>query len=92
MSALRANVIVVTKTPKALLPVDKNRLIEQISAWPHQELCFSYYNYSHPINIFTEEEEPLEADRKVLAQSLQSRLTGDSRWKDLASSGMRAVG
>jgi len=82
MSALRADVIVVTKTPKALLPVDKNRLIEQISPWPHQKLYFSYYNYSHPINIFTEEEEPLEEQQILLltgiadAQSIKDYLIG----------------
>lgn len=81
-SALRADVIVVTKTPKALLPVDKNRLIEQISPWPHQKLYFSYYDYSHPIHVFTKEEVPLEEQQILLltgiadAQSIKDYLIG----------------
>ena len=82
MSALRADVIVVTKTPKALLPVDKNRLVEQIAPWPHQQLCFSYYDYSHPINVFTKDEIPLEEQQILLltgiadAQSIKDYLIG----------------
>ena len=81
-SVLRADVIIVTKTPKALLPVDKKRLIEQISPWPHQQLCFSYYDYSHPVNIFNKEEEPLEEQQILLltgiadAQSIKDYLMG----------------
>tara|TARA_Y100001978_G_scaffold196815_1_gene206792 strand:- start:1187 stop:2179 length:993 start_codon:yes stop_codon:yes gene_type:complete len=82
MSALRADVIVVTKTPKALLPVDKNRLVEQINPWPHQQLCFSYYDYSHPIHVFTKEEVSLEEQQILLltgiadAQSIKDYLLG----------------
>ena len=82
LSALRADIIVVTKVPKALLPVDKNRLIEQIAPWPHQQLCFSYYDYSHPVHIFTKEELPLDEQQILLltgiadAQSIKDYLIG----------------
>ena len=82
MGALRADVIVVTKTPKALLPVDKNRLVEQIAPWPHQQLCFSYYDYSHPIHVFNNEKVPLEEQQILLltgiadAQSIKDYLIG----------------
>ena len=82
MSALRADVIVVTKTPKALLPLDKNRLAEQINPWPHQQLYFSYYDYSHPVHVFTKEEVPLEEQQILLltgiadAQSIKDYLMG----------------
>ena len=82
LSALRADIIVVTKTPKALLPVDKNRLIEQIAPWPHQQLCFSYYDYSHPVHIFSKEEVPLDEQQILLltgiadAQSIKDYLIG----------------
>jgi tetraacyldisaccharide 4'-kinase len=62
---LRADVIVISKTPKALLPVDKKRLVEQISPWPHQELCFSYFDYTNPKHLFTTEETPL-AEQQIL--------------------------
>ena len=82
LSALRADVIVVTKSPKALLPVDKKRLIEQIAPWPHQQLCFSYYDYSHPVHIFNKEEVPLDEQQILLltgiadAQSIKDYLIG----------------
>ena len=50
--AQRADIIVVTKSPKAFLPVDKKRLVEQLSPWPHQHLCFSFYDYADPIYLF----------------------------------------
>ena len=74
LSALRADIIVVTKVPKALLPVDKNRLIEQIAPWPHQQLCFSYYDYSHPVHIFTKEELPLDEQQILLLRCVTHNL------------------
>ena len=82
LSALRADVIVVTKVPKALLPVDKKRLIEQIAPWPHQQLYFSYYDYSHPVHVFNKEEVPLDEQQILLltgiadAQSIKDYLIG----------------
>lgn len=82
LSVLRADIIVVTKTPKALLPVDKKRLVEQIAPWPHQQLCFSYYDYSHPIHLFSGEEAPLGEQQILLltgianAQSIKDYLIG----------------
>lgn len=82
LGVLRADVIVVSKTPKALFPVDKKRLVEQISPWPHQELCFSYLDYSDPKSLFTSEETPL-AEQQILlltgiadAQPLKDYLLG----------------
>ena len=81
-SALRADVIVVTKSPKAFLPLDKIRLIEQINPWPNQKLCFSYYDYSDPINIFTKEKVSLQEQQILLltgiadSQSIKDYLIG----------------
>lgn len=82
LSALRADIVVVTKSPKALLPVDKKRLVEQIAPWPHQQLCFSYFDYSHPIHLFNGEEVPLGEQQILLltgianAQPIKDYLMG----------------
>lgn len=80
--AQRADIIVVTKSPKAFLPVDKKRLVEQLSPWPHQHLCFSYYDYADPVYLFKGEKVSLQEQQIVLltgianAQSIKDYLIG----------------
>lgn len=82
ISALRADIIVITKSPRAFLPLDKNRLIEQINPWPNQKLCFSFNVYSDPINIFTKEKVSLQEQQILLltgiadSQSIKDYLVG----------------
>ncbi|MGC6470068.1 MAG: tetraacyldisaccharide 4'-kinase [Flavobacteriales bacterium] len=49
----RADIIVVTKTPNPLLPLDEYRLKEQISPFYHQKLCYSYINYLPLKGVFS---------------------------------------
>tara|TARA_B100000575_G_C23116510_1_gene645494 strand:- start:245 stop:1285 length:1041 start_codon:yes stop_codon:yes gene_type:complete len=62
---IRASTIIVTKTPRALLPVDKKRLIEQIAPWPHQKLFFSFYEYHKPKHVFSSKEISFD-EQKIL--------------------------
>lgn len=64
--AKRANIIVVTKSPKALLPLDKHRLEEQIAPSSHQTLCFSYLDYATPKSLFSNREVLLEEQEILL--------------------------
>jgi tetraacyldisaccharide 4'-kinase len=41
----RADVIVVTKTPRIFSPIVRKQLIEEIKPFPGQLVCFSYINY-----------------------------------------------
>jgi tetraacyldisaccharide 4'-kinase len=41
----RANIIVVTKTPRIFSPIVRKQLIEEIKPYPGQLICFSYINY-----------------------------------------------
>lgn len=41
----RADIIVVTKTPRIFSPIVRRQLIEDIKPFPGQLLCFSYINY-----------------------------------------------
>lgn len=43
----RADIIVVTKTPRIFSPIVRKQLIEEIKPFPGQLLCFSFINY-HP--------------------------------------------
>ncbi len=44
-SAKRADIIIVTKTPRVFSPIIKNILIKEINPKPHQSLYFSYIKY-----------------------------------------------
>jgi tetraacyldisaccharide 4'-kinase len=41
----RADVIVVTKTPRIFSPIVRKQLLEEIKPYPGQLVCFSYINY-----------------------------------------------
>jgi tetraacyldisaccharide 4'-kinase len=41
----RADIIVVTKTPRIFSPIVRKQLIEEIKPFPGQMVCFSYINY-----------------------------------------------
>ena len=41
----RADIIVVSKTPRVLSPIVRRQLIEDIKPYPGQLVCFSYINY-----------------------------------------------
>ena len=41
----RADIIVVTKTPKIFSPIVRKQLLEEIKPYPGQIVCFSYINY-----------------------------------------------
>jgi len=41
----RADIIVVTKTPRIFSPIVRNQLVEEIKPYPGQLICFAYINY-----------------------------------------------
>ncbi len=51
--AARADVIVVTKCPEILLPIERKRLLNEIKPLPHQKVYFSYITYGEfiPVNF-----------------------------------------
>lgn len=51
--AKRANIIIITKCPNVLLPIERKRLIDEIKPAPHQDVYFSSIKYGDfiPINI-----------------------------------------
>lgn len=43
--AKRADIVVVSKSPKILSPLERRRILNEIKTYPHQKLFFSYIKY-----------------------------------------------
>jgi tetraacyldisaccharide 4'-kinase len=41
----RADIIVVTKTPRIFSPIVRKQILEELKPYPHQVVCFSYIDY-----------------------------------------------
>ncbi|MCX6251341.1 MAG: tetraacyldisaccharide 4'-kinase [Bacteroidetes bacterium] len=52
--ARRADIIIVTKTPKVFSPITRRRIIEELHPRPHQKVYFSYIKYGVPTAAFEE--------------------------------------
>jgi len=50
--ANRADIIIVTKTPKIFSPISRRRIIEDLSPRKHQQVFFSYITYGEPVPLF----------------------------------------
>ncbi|MGE5424081.1 MAG: tetraacyldisaccharide 4'-kinase [Syntrophothermus sp.] len=48
----RADVIIVTKTPKIFSPITRRRIIEDLKPASHQKIFFSYIRYGNPVPVF----------------------------------------
>lgn len=51
-SISRADVIIITKTPNILVPIEKKRILENIKVRSHQSVFFSYIKYGEINKIF----------------------------------------
>jgi tetraacyldisaccharide 4'-kinase len=51
-AANRADIIIVTKTPKIFSPITKRRILEDLKPKPHQKVFFSYIRYLDPVPAF----------------------------------------
>jgi tetraacyldisaccharide 4'-kinase len=47
----RADIIVITKSPDILLPIERNRLLTKFDLLPHQQIFFSFYKYGEFIRF-----------------------------------------
>lgn len=48
----RADIIIVTKCPDNLSPVEKRIILKKINPEPHQQVLFSHIKYGNPISVF----------------------------------------
>lgn len=60
--AKRADLIVITKTPKIFVPMERRRAQSKYHLLPHQKLFFSYITYGDPIPVWENEHLPVSMD------------------------------
>jgi len=51
----RADIIIVTKTPKIFSPITRRRIMEELRPLAHQSVFFSYLKYDQPVAVFENE-------------------------------------
>ncbi|TAL57186.1 MAG: tetraacyldisaccharide 4'-kinase [Bacteroidetes bacterium] len=59
----RADIIVATKCPDHLTPVEKRIILKKINPEPHQYVLFSHIKYGEPVPVFTSPLPPLFQER-----------------------------
>lgn len=47
----RASIIIITKSPQRINPIEKYNLISSLKIKPYQKVYFSYYEYGNPISL-----------------------------------------
>lgn len=79
----RADIIIVTKCPEILLPIERKRLLNEIKPLPHQQVYFSYIKYGDFIPV-TGEGIPLLAKEFYFERNFSmALLTGIANTKPL---------
>ena len=62
----RANIVVVTKSPNQLNPIDKHNIINRLKLKPFQKVFFSYVHYCDPLPLMGKAPLPLQTVESVL--------------------------
>jgi tetraacyldisaccharide 4'-kinase len=79
----RADIIIVTKCPTILLPIERKRLLNEISPLPHQHVYFSYIKYGDFIPVLGEGVNPLSKEFYFERNFSIALLTGIANTKPL---------
>lgn len=62
----RANIVVVTKSPQSLNPIDKHNIVSRLKLKPFQKVFFSYIHYCDPLPLMGTDPLPLQTVEAVL--------------------------
>lgn len=62
----RANIVIVTKSPEKLNPVDKHNIVSRLKLKPFQKVFFSYIHYLDPLPLMGNTALPLKTIESVL--------------------------
>ena len=62
----RADVIIATKCPANITPVEKRIIIKKINPEPHQHVFFSHINYGNPVSVFVKTNLVLDKNLSVI--------------------------
>lgn len=79
----RADIIVVTKCPEILLPIERKRLITEINPLPHQRIYFSYIKYGDFIPVTGDGTNPLAKEYYFERNFSVALLTGIANTRPL---------
>ena len=79
----RADIIIVTKCPEILLPIERKRLLNEINPLPHQHVFFSYIRYGDLIPVSGEAKNPLSKEFYFDRNFSIALLTGIANTKPL---------
>ena len=63
----RANIVIVTKSPEKLNPVDKHNMVNELGLLAYQKVFFSYLHYEDPVPLMGGNAVPLNTLDSVLA-------------------------
>lgn len=87
-SKKRANIVIVTKCPKTLKPIDFRVLAKQLDLYPYQSLYFTTLSYGAPYLLFSSEEQKTAAtttkEQLPLARQHVLLLTGIAAPQEMA--------
>lgn len=59
--ARRADIIIVTKTPKIFSPIIRRKILEDLKPKSHQKIFFSYIKYGDPVPVYNGADHPFPA-------------------------------
>ena len=62
----RANIVIVTKSPQTLNPIDKHNIVNRLKLKPFQKVFFSYIHYCDPLPLMGTAPLPLQTIESVL--------------------------
>ena len=79
----RADIIIVTKCPEILLPIERKRLLTEINPKPHQHVYFSFIKYGDFIPVIGEGTNPLAKEYYFERNFSMALLTGIANTKPL---------
>jgi tetraacyldisaccharide 4'-kinase len=79
----RADIIIVTKCPEILLPIERKRLLNDIAPKPHQQVYFSYIRYGDLIPVTGDGNNPLSKEFYFERNFSIALLTGIANTKPL---------
>lgn len=83
----RADIIIVTKTPELLSPLDRKNIFEEIKPLPSQKVYFSFIKYGHlkPFNDFAEGILPPRCSYVVLFAGIANPYPLENRIREVSS-------
>lgn len=72
----RANIILITKCPDRLKPIERRLIVKDLKLFPFQHLFFTKLSYRKPLPVFPDTPDPLDLSRMKAAKPRILMVTG----------------